>query len=72
MHSSTAYIIQHLRKSHDNDIALTGMMRHGRGIVVVFTVTDDNGSVQHRTAYFDFISIDTDNDTLVCKWDSIC
>lgn len=55
-----------IAKNYDGDFIITSMQLYSNGIVVLFTVGDE-----HRVAYFQHISIMTDKDTLVKKWDFI-
>lgn len=53
------------------DVKLTSVADYAAGMLVTFTVSHENGVPEQRVAYFYYISIETDNDTLVKKWDYI-
>lgn len=73
-----AKIIAELSRDYpDNDIEVVLMTKYSKGIVVLFNCSYMSRSatkptVEHRTAYFELMSIETDNDTLWKKLDFIC
>lgn len=73
-----AKIIAELSRGYPcNDIEITLMTKYSKGIVVLFNCSymghgATKRTVEHRTSYFELLSIETDNDTLHKKLDFIC